>query len=92
MRLRGSAPKHPGIPCVWARKKIETLATRLTYERSDHLAESIKRLALEFNLMSAYTAFVAVDSSHRTEGDHGVSVAIPVPIPEGVRYDTTVRN
>lgn len=92
VRLRGSSPKHPGIPCVWARKKIEILANRLTYERGGHLAESIQRLALEYSLMSAYTAFVAVDSTRQTAGDHGVSVAVPVPVPEGVRYDTTVQN
>jgi len=92
VRLRGSSPKHPGIPCVWARKKIEILANRLTYERNGTLPDRIKRLALEYSLMSAYTAFVAVDSTRQTAGDHGVSVAVPVPVPEGVRYDTTVQN
>lgn len=42
--------------------------------------------------MSAYTAFVAVDSTRRTEGDHGTEVAVPVPVPEGVRYETTVTE
>jgi Ca-activated chloride channel family protein len=42
--------------------------------------------------MSSYTAFIAVDSSRRTEGDHGVTVSVPVPVPDGVRYDTTVQN
>jgi Ca-activated chloride channel family protein len=42
--------------------------------------------------MSAYTAFVAVDSSHKTAGDYGVSVVVPVPVPDGVRYDTTVQD
>ena len=27
----------------------------------------------------------------KTSGDHGTSVAVPVPVPEGVRYDTTVK-
>ena len=40
--------------------------------------------------MSAYTAFVAVDSSQVTAGDHGTTVNVPVPVPDGVRYDTTV--
>jgi len=83
---------HPGIACVWARKKIEQLASRATYDHSKKFARQIKRTALEFSLMSAYTAFVAVDTTHRTAGDHGVSVAVPVPVPEGVRYDTTVEN
>jgi Ca-activated chloride channel family protein len=42
--------------------------------------------------MSAYTAFVAVDSMTRTAGGHGTTVVVPVPVPEGVRYDTTVEE
>jgi len=42
--------------------------------------------------MSSYTAFIAVDSSRKTEGDHGITVAVPVPVPDGVRYETTVQN
>ena len=40
--------------------------------------------------MSAYTAFVAVDSTTRTAGEYGTTVVTPVPVPEGVRYETTV--
>jgi hypothetical protein len=42
--------------------------------------------------MSPLTAFVAVDSLTRTEGEFGTTVAVPVLTPEGVRYDTTVRE
>jgi Ca-activated chloride channel homolog len=83
---------HPGIACVWARKRIEQLASRATYDRSDKLPGKITQTALEYGLMSAYTAFVAVDSTHQTAGDHGVTVAVPVPVPEGVRYETTVHD
>ena len=83
---------HPGIACVWARKKIEDLANQATYDQETDLPGQIKQVALEYSLMSAYTAFVAVDSSSKTAGDHGITVAVPVPVPEGVRYDTTVQN
>ena len=43
-------------------------------------------------LMSAYTAFVAVDSSRRTEGRTGTTVPVAVPVPEGVKYETTVEE
>ena len=72
--------------------KIADLAERATYEGGEELPEQIKQVALEFGLMSAYTAFVAVDSLTRTSGDHGTTVAVPVPVPEGVRYDTTVME
>lgn len=86
------ADRHEGIACVWARKKIEDLANRAAYSRDYALHEQITATALEYGLMSAYTAFVAVDSSHCTEGDHGVTVTVSVPVPDGVRYETSVQN
>ena len=87
-----SASTHPGIACVWARKQIETLANQATYDESSDLPSQIKTVALEYGLMSSYTAFIAVDSSRQTLGDHGVTVNVPVPVPYGVRYDTTVQQ
>ena len=42
---------------------------------------SIKTLALEHGLISAYTAFLAVDATRKTEGAYGTSIAVPVPTP-----------
>ena len=39
-----------------------------------------------------YTSFVAVDASERTDGSYGVTVQQAVPVPDGVRYDTTVNE
>ena len=90
--LEDSAATHAGIACVWARKKIETLGSQAAYDTNPDLPGEIKQVALEYGLMSAYTAFIAVDSSRKTSGDHGMTVAVPVPVPDGVRYDTTVQN
>lgn len=87
-----SAPTHPGLACVWARQRIEDLATRTAYDMNPNLPGEIKQVALQYGLMSAYTAFLAVDSTRTTQGDHGVTVAVPVPVPDGVRYDTTVQD
>jgi Ca-activated chloride channel family protein len=87
-----SAPTHPGLACVWARKRIEDLATRTACDMNPNLPGEIKQVALQYGLMSAYTAFLAVDSTRTTQGDHGVTVAVPVPVPDGVRYDTTVQD
>jgi Ca-activated chloride channel family protein len=89
--LDDTSAQHPGIASVWARKQIEDMVNRSNYDRDSDLPGAIKQVALEYSLMSAYTAFVAVDSSRKTAGDHGVSVNVPVPVPEGVRYDTTVE-
>jgi Ca-activated chloride channel family protein len=80
------------IPSVWANMKINDLSDESTYSRNPMIAERIRQVALDYNLMSTFTAFVAVDSSRRTEGREGVTVPVAVPVPEGVRYDTTVNE
>lgn len=77
-------------PAVWARAKITEISQRSLWDREINAAAEIRRIALDHCLMSAWTAFVAVDSSQRTEGEYGTTVPVAVPVPEGVRYDTTV--
>jgi Ca-activated chloride channel homolog len=83
---------HAGLPAVWARTKIADMADRSLYTDGSELPGAIKQVALEYSLMSAYTAFVAVDSLTRTAGDHGTTVNQAVPVPAGVRYETTVQE
>ena len=85
-----SSQKHPGLPSVWARMKIADLSDRALLDRSGELAGEIKQTALDFGLMSEFTAFVAVDSTRVTQGREGTTVPVAVPVPEGVKYDTTV--
>ena len=84
--------KHQGLAAVWARRKIASMADRAAYEPNAHLTANIKSLALDYSLMSSYTAFVAVDSSARTQGNFGTTVPVAVPVPQGIRYETTVGN
>jgi Ca-activated chloride channel family protein len=85
--------RRPAIAQVWARMQIAELAERsLWQEDKAALTEKIKKVALNFSLLSRFTAFVAVDASRVTEGDHGTTVVQPVPVPDGVRYETTVSD
>jgi Ca-activated chloride channel family protein len=81
------------LGAVWARMKIADLGDRLALEPTDaEVVVSVRQVALEHGLMSAYTAFVAVDSMTRTAGEFGTTVATPVPVPAGTRYETTVGH
>ncbi len=81
-----------GISKVWARARIAELSDRLVMDGSSDAADEIKATALRHGLLSAYTAFVAVDGTHRTAGSTGTTVDVPVPVPEGVKYETTVMG
>lgn len=84
--------RHEGIAAVWARMKISELSDRTSYEGANELPAEITQLALAHSLMSNYTAFIAVDSLSQTAGANGTTVFVPVPVPDGVRYDTAVGN
>jgi Ca-activated chloride channel homolog len=89
--LKGTS--HPALPAVWARAKIASLHDRMSTS-SDQMEclQTIKATALGYGLMSDFTAFVAVDSLSRTEGQSGTTVVQPVPAPKGVKYETTVEK
>jgi Ca-activated chloride channel homolog len=88
--LNDATATHNGLPSIWARMKIADLAEQSIYTPNNDLPEQIKRVALDYGLMSAFTAFVAVDSTRQTEGAEGTTVPVAVPVPEGVNYHTTV--
>ena len=91
---RGDKDAHAFIPNIWARLRIADLEDRQAWtpDPHDELAGAIKKTALEYGLMSGYTAFVAVDASRHTEGKRGTTVHQAVPVPRGVRYETTVKD
>ncbi|MFN8817689.1 MAG: VIT domain-containing protein [bacterium] len=84
------AATHPAIPALWARRKIADLADYATFATMAGVPEAVKGVALNFNLLSGYTSFIAVDSMSSTAGSFGTTVPVPVNMPEGVRYETTV--
>ena len=84
----------PSLAKVWARVNIAELTDRQATAGDPHgeLRDAIRRIALQHQLASDYTSFVAVDSSEITEGKYGVTVRQAVPVPEGVHYETTVAR
>jgi len=89
-RSSGRDVAGPALAKVWARMKIADLSDRSTFSREMDFPAEIRRAALESGLMSQFTAMIAVDSAVRTAGSYGVSVPVPVAVPEGTRYETTV--
>ena len=88
----GKSDDHPALAYLWARTKVADLTDESAYQPNADLPAEIKTVALEYGLVSPHTSFLAVDASTPTAGDHGTTVAVPVPVPAGVKYDTTVRE
>jgi len=82
------------IATLWARKKIHDL-TREMYDsygymsNDQNIIDEITDTALDYQIMSEYTAFVAVSEEVRTDPDSGepITVLVPVNMPDGVSYD-----
>lgn len=72
----------PALPAVWARNKIADLADQFVLEGRSELPGRIKSLALDYNLLSAWTAFVAVDSSRRTAAAGTASPEVPAGLED----------
>jgi len=87
------APAPTFLPNIWARLRIADLMDQRarTRDPQGEIGSAIRATALTYGLMSDYTSFVAVDASYVTEGGHGTTVHQAVPVPVGVRYDTTVQ-
>ena len=86
-------PGTRALAQVWARRKIMDLMDQAALEGDDRqYRQAVLDTALRYQLMSQYTAFIAIDASRITEGDHSTTVPQPLPMPEGVQYDTTVEE
>ena len=88
VELPDEEPANPGLPILWARKRIEALSDRLAIGEieEDEAKERITELGLRYSLMSAYTSFVAIDSEVRNPGGEGQTVSVPIPLPDQVSH------
>ncbi len=78
------------LPQIWANMKIQSLAEKALWNGSEELAPQARATALRYAIMSPFTSFVAVDSLSKTQETYGTTVQVPVAVPDGTRYETTV--
>lgn len=83
---------HSGVATVWARLKIKDMMNtlRTSPAAAEEIRKSVLDTALNYNLMSSFTAFVAVDSLAKSESEPGRTVKVPSDIPDGVDYSATI--
>ena len=72
---------------LWARYRIQLLDDYGSVQRNGDdstLIKEIIRLGINYNLLTNYTSFIAIDSLIRRDSGDIVTVKQPLPLPEGV--------
>ena len=78
------SPHNDALGYLWARERIALLADYNLLNADDKRIREVTDLGLRYNLLTAYTSFVAVDSMVRNHGGRQTTVAQPLPLPQGV--------
>ncbi len=76
-------PTNGALRYLWARHRIDQLSDDEQANYSDDMRSQITQLGLDYNLLTKYTSFVAIDRRIRNE-DGLETVSVPLPLPEGV--------
>ena len=69
---------------LWARHRVALLSDYNRLRPDDGRVREVTDLGLRYNLLTAYTSFVAVDTEVRNTGEKAVTVRQPLPLPQGV--------
>ncbi len=69
---------------LWARHRIAILSDYNRLKRDDERIREVTSLGLSYNLLTAYTSFVAIDTRVRLKDGQAVTVKQPLPLPQGV--------
>jgi Ca-activated chloride channel family protein len=85
MNTQKASSENLALKYLWARNRIMLLDD---YGRVPGDFENTKKevlnLGLKYNLLTAYTSFIAIDSEVRNNTGKNTTVTQPLPLPEGV--------
>ncbi|WP_199249165.1 VIT domain-containing protein [[Phormidium] sp. ETS-05] len=78
---------NPAVAQLWGRDRIKDLMNQMVSGDTKSGVTAVTDTALAYQLLSQYTAFVAVSDDVRVNpADDSVSVQVPVEMPEDVSY------
>jgi Ca-activated chloride channel family protein len=82
---------NSALQYLWARHRVTLLSDYNSLHQNDERIKEVTQLGLTYNLLTAYTSFVAIDTEVRLVNGQAVTVKQPLPLPEGVS-DYAVGN
>ena len=80
------SPLNGGLRYLWARHKIALLSDFNKLRTNDARVSEVTDLGLRYNLLTAYTSFVALDSEVRNKNGKPTEVRQSLPLPQGVSH------
>ncbi len=79
------APRNnEALKYLWARHRVTILSDYNKLRNDDRRVREVTALGLQYNLLTAYTSFVAVDSEVRNSNGQATTVKQPLPLPQDV--------
>lgn len=87
VNLPADEPGNSGLVSIWARAKIGEISSQMYSGEKPELVDQITKLGLDYHLVTQYTSFVAVEKKVVNEGGQTRRVDVPIPIPEGTKYE-----
>ncbi len=84
IRKEKPVKSNSAIQYLWARHRITLLSDYNSLHKDDARVKEVTQLGLTYNLLTAYTSFVAIDTEVRLVNGEAVTVKQPLPLPEGV--------
>ncbi|MGH7496367.1 MAG: VIT domain-containing protein [bacterium] len=79
-----ASPANTALRYLWARHLIAVLSDYNAVQNDPERVNEVTNLGLQYNLLTAYTSFVAVDSKVRKVDGQVTRVEQPLPLPQGV--------
>jgi Ca-activated chloride channel family protein len=76
--------ENAALRYLWARHRIAILSDYNKLRPDDGRVREVTDLGLQYNLLTAYTSFVAVDTEVRNTGERPTTIKQPLPLPQGV--------
>jgi Ca-activated chloride channel family protein len=75
---------NASLKYLWARHRVAILSDYNKLRNDDKRVKEVTEIGLNYNLLTAYTSFVAVDNEVRNPDGKLTTVKQPLPLPEGV--------
>jgi len=84
VQINGRSDFMTAIPYLWAREKIRLLDDFNAASVSADRVDKITKLGLDYNLLTKYTSFIAIDEKVIENAKKSTTVRQATPLPQGV--------